>query len=488
MSSLRRAVAVLGAVSFVGTATQVAKGKIGALLLGAAGVGVLNQLTTVYSILFIVAGLGFFNGMIHRITIAIENGDSTMVREQINSVLLFLCVTSLLVVAGCFATADLISDLLFADGGERAAYVRAVVLAVPIAVLQRVFRAYLSAKRDLKALARAQTAADVSSVLLFAVGVSIFGIWGAVCAFVSMHALLLMGMATYSVRSGGVGLVIPRLAWFRWREIAPNFGYGVNALIATAAASGVAIIIGRLIIAHYGLAAAGIFAVASKVATVYLGALYSAASSYYFPTLIRAVTRERLEADANAAVALYMTILPLAMLCLIALGDILIPLLFSEEFRPAVMVMAGLLLGDIFRVTSETIGLTMLARQHLTTCTMLYLLYSAGFVLLSWWLLPEHGLLGVAYAYLVMRALDFVLILLACRMTLDIGLTSHGMKPLALAFFVVAPMVVAEILQASQMSKIILAGALSLCWVALGWNLPEQLRIRQMLIRRLASQ
>ena len=165
MAGLARAIAVLGAVSVIGTVTQVAKGKLGALLLGAAGVGVLNQLTTLYSLLFIVAGLGFFNGMIRHITLAVKDGDGGRARAQMNSVCLFLGATSLVITIGCLLASGWISDLLFADRGERAAYVALVVLAVPIAVQQRVFRAYLNAMRDLQGIARAQTAADVTSVV-----------------------------------------------------------------------------------------------------------------------------------------------------------------------------------------------------------------------------------------------------------------------------------------------------------------------------------
>jgi O-antigen/teichoic acid export membrane protein len=485
VGGLARAIAVLGAVSLIGTATQVAKGKFGALLLGAAGVGVFNQLTAFYGLLFIGAGLGFFNGMMRQITLAVKDGSSA--RAQMNSVCLFLGATSLVITIACLLASGVISDLLFADGGERAPLVALVVMAVPVAVQQRVFRAYLNAVHDLKGISRAQVTADVSSVAMFAAGAWFYGIWGAIASFVGMHVLLLLGMAFHTVKGGGVGLAFPRPRYFKWSEVKVNFGYGINGLLMTAAASGTAIVVGRMIISTYDLAQAGIFSVAFKVATVYLGALYAAAGSYYFPMLVRLNERSEMEGEANRAVALYMTILPPVMLILIAFGDILIPLLFSDEFRPAVLVMAGLLLGDLLRVTSETMGLTLLAREKLLPYTGLYLLYTAGFIALAWWLLPRLGLLGVAYAYIAMRVLDFVLTMLACRRSLGIGLTGIGGMPLLLALLAVAPVTVAETLGAPLPFKLGLAIATGLVWLALSWKLPEPAKLRTALLKKLSK-
>lgn len=486
MAGLARAIAVFGAVSVIGTATQVAKGKIGALLLGAAGVGVLNQLTTLYSVLFIVAGLGFFNGLMRQISLAVKDGDGSAARAQMNSVTLFSGATSLAITIVCLFLAPQISDLLFGDNGERSAFVAIAVLAVPIAVQQRIFRAYLNSMRDVKAISRAQVFADVSSVAFFALGTWQYGIWGGIAAFVIMHATLLAGMAYFSVKSGGAGLALPNPRYFAWSEIVPNFGYGINGMVLTVVASGSAIIIGRMIISESGLAEAGIFSVAFKVATVYLGALYSAAGSYYFPTLVRLESREALQEEINRAVALYMAILPPVIAGLIAFGDILIPLLFSREFLPAVMVMAGLLLGDVLRVTSETMALSLLAQKRLVPYTILYLVYAAGFLGLSWHLLPQYGLIGIALAYVTMRIFDFLAVQFACARSLGVGLTKDGAIPFLLALGWIIPVVAAEFAGLGLVFKLAIATALGLLWLALSWNLSEFAKLRKSVLSRLA--
>lgn len=478
MSSLGRAILVLGTVSVIGTATQIAKGKLGAIFLGASGVGVLSQLTLLYGLLFVVAGLGLFTGITRQIGLVVKSKDNRLARAQMNSVCLFLGITALALTLTVLNQAKWISDILFADGGARAELVSLVILAVPIAVQQRVFRAYLNATRNLKGISRAQVTADVTSVILFAVCAWQFGIQGAVFAFVSMHVTLLLGMLVESVRTGGIGLAIPDPRRFRWREITPSFGYGINGLIMAITASASSIFVGRMIITFYDLEQAGIFSVAWKVATVYIGAFCAASASYYFPTLVQLGSEREIEREANLAIALYMTILPPIMAGLLVFSTPLIEIIFSSEFAPAAIVMAGLLIGDIFRLTGETMGLALIARRKLLSHTSIYLLYSAGFVGLSWLLLPAYGLPGVAVSYIFMQVFSFCLVLVACQFSLGVRINKIGLRSLLAALFLVAPLALVEFIQVSFSFKFGLSVALISIWLAASWSTDEVGRIR----------
>ena len=474
---------VLGAVSVIGTVTQVAKGKLGALFLGATGVGVLSQLTLLYGLMFIIAGLGFFNGIMRQISVSIK--DASAARAQMNSVALFLGVVSIIITAIGIALSGQISDLLFGDDGERHLLVSIVILAVPIAVQQRIFRAYLNATRDLKGISRAQSFADISSVATFAFFAWFFDIWGAVISFVTMHAILLVAMMIYAVRSGGIGLALPDPRLFRWSEITPNFGYGVVGVLRMGASSLSVIIIGRMIIEAFDLAQAGIFSVAWKVATVYLGAVYAAAGSYYLPTLMRLESVKEIEDNANRAVALYMTILPPMMVGLIVFGDAIIPILFSSEFLPAVIVMSALLLGDVFRVTGETIGLTLLARRHLTSYTAAYLFYLMSFVALGWYLLPQFGLLGIAIAYVALQCLNLLIVQLICHLSFGLGLTWTGLRPFLLALIAITPLTLLQVAGFGIESKAVVATLIALFWLSASWRTDEMTSLRDQLLKRL---
>jgi antigen flippase len=485
MVSLTRAIAVLGLVSMVGTATQVAKGKFGAVLLGAPGVGVLNQLTMLFGMLLILGGLGSFNGVIRHVADAAKDGDEVAVRSQIISVTIFLGIFSLMITVGCVFASKPISHLLFADGGQRDDLVALMLLAVPVAVQQRIFRAYLNATRDVKGISRSQLVADISSVFLFALFAWALGIHGAVLAFISMHILLLVGTGYFAWRSGGKELLIPDPRYFTWTQISRNVGYAATGLIRTFAASGTIILIGRAIIQQHGLAQAGIFAVAWKVGTVYLGALYAAAGSYYFPTLVATRDDAALGREASGAVSLYMSVVPTCMVMLIVFGDILIPLLFTREFGPAVLVMTLLLLGDIFRVTSEALGLTLLARRKLVAYTGAYLFFSGAFLILSWRMLPDLGIVGVAGAYLIVHVVNLGVVS-ACvgnYFKLRPDRTAVAAFVLALAF--VAPVVGLQWSGVGLVEKLSVTFLLGAGWLALSWRRSQFRQLANSGLRKL---
>ena len=66
--SLAKGFAYLTSASFVGTLTQIIKGKLMAVLLGTSGVGIFSQLSHLFNLLFSLSSLGFRNGIIKKVS------------------------------------------------------------------------------------------------------------------------------------------------------------------------------------------------------------------------------------------------------------------------------------------------------------------------------------------------------------------------------------------------------------------------------------
>jgi len=89
-SKLGKSLALFTSAGFIGTLTQVVKGKLMAVLLGPTGVGIYSQLTSLFNLLFNLGSLGFRNGIIKRISVSIEDEDEVAYKAQYTSVLIFL--------------------------------------------------------------------------------------------------------------------------------------------------------------------------------------------------------------------------------------------------------------------------------------------------------------------------------------------------------------------------------------------------------------
>jgi PST family polysaccharide transporter len=431
MKSLAKALAFFSGAQFVTMLVQLGKGKLGALILGPAGVGVLSQLTYMWNLFHTMTGLGFQNGLIRRVAQCESDGDFDGLRAQLSTTIGLLTLVSVAFAILGAVFSSRISDLLLSDGGDHATLVAVILVSLPLAINARIFRGVLSGLKKVKQIVRAQIVADVLSFFVFLVLVWKLNLTGAVISFVALQTLKLGFYFTQFKIAVTPFQPVFRPSYFSTAEIHHNASYGISGLLLVSVGIVTTLTISRWIIEQYGLADNGVFAVSWKVVTVYLGTLYASAGSYYFPLLASIQNDKELATQVNEAVKLYMYLIPLASAFLLLGGEFLFVVLFSSEFGYAAMLLFFLLPGDLFRICAETTGLSLLARKRLVSYSAVYLIWAACFLLLAWKLLPEYGLLGVAFAYLSSQVLNMCMALILVSKELSVKLTSRTI----LAFF-----------------------------------------------------
>ncbi|WP_313917077.1 oligosaccharide flippase family protein [Tahibacter sp.] len=472
MKRFAKAIALFSAGSVIGTLTQVAKGKLGAVLLGPEGTGVLNQLTNAWNLLYSLAGLGFYNGIVRRIAEARSTDDREALVRQLSTSLIFLTVVASLGATASVALAQPISNALFADGGQHASLVAITLISVPLAIMAQTYRGLLSGCQLVRPIVTAQVVSDVLGLALFVILVLRLNLFGAALAFSGLQLLKLM-LQIATVRRALPGTaILPRAATFSWREVGTNAGYGINGLFMVAVGVLTIVIVSRWIIASRGLGANGIFSVAWKVSSVYFGAIYSSASSFYFPSLV-ACRDEDLQARINEAISLYFYLLPPLIITLMALGDDLMALLFSAEFGPAAALLLLLLPGDLFRVLAEAMGMAFLARRRLLAYTLTYVLWASAFLALSGILLPRYALMGVAGAYLASQALSAAAVYLCARHTFSFKFAGPSLRAMAAGILAVALAAGALSQAPAPLWRYALGAAVLAIWFGLAWTDPR---------------
>lgn len=411
---LGHALAAFMGSSILGSLTQVMKGKIAAVVLGPAGVGVVNQLTLCFTMFLNTSSLGVPSGIARNIAVHHKDEDEAAIRAQLSSSFIFLGAVSLVFSGLGILLSPQISDMLFDDGGERATLVVLVLLGVPIAVAGLVYRSLLNGTRSVKQQTLARVRADVLSVAVFVALVVPFGIPGAALGLVSLHLLYLFFITRGAWAAIGE-LSRPRLRAFRWQAVRMNMGYGVHGFFIGVLTVFSTLLVARWIITDFGIAQSGIFSVALKVTSVYLGGLYAAAAGYYFASIARAQTPEELADQIDKAIALYMVIVPPIIVGLMAGGELIVRVMFSAEFLPVATILLVLLPGDVLRLVAETIGQAILARKHLVLSAGIMLAWTVFYMILVKVLMARYGLIGVAIAYLVSHAGLMVAFLIAGR-------------------------------------------------------------------------
>jgi len=403
----------------IGTLTQVAKAKLSAVLLGTTGVGTLNQLTNLWTLLSTLATMGLYSGIVRHLSGSWRDEQrAEFSRHLTSNMLVMMAFAIILSLLGCIFSAEL-SDWILDDGGASAEYICLILIGVPLYVAGQCYRAMLNATRSVNSLVRARIGADILSVVAFAALVFPLGLKGAVIAYVALHLFYLLLVGFYVLKVLGREIAVPKIDQFELAEVRKNVAFGVNGLVLLSVGTLTNLIVARWIVTANDVSDNGIFAMAIKVGTLFLSGLSAAAGGYYFPTLSASKSLEEMHGHIDHALGLYFYIIPPMIVGLLAGGELMMQVLFSEAFVPAAILLLLILPGDLFRTISETVRLALVARKKLAVSIAAFLAWAALYLGLVALLLPQYSLMGVAAAYLISRVFQAALVILVTWHWLD---------------------------------------------------------------------
>lgn len=469
--SFARAFTSLSLASGVSMAANLVRGKLAALFLGPAGVGVFNQLSLMWNLFQISGSLGAFNGLVQHGTEAMVAKDEAALHRLASTWWILLTAFSCALAAGGALASPTISDWLLGDRGAHSGLVALMLISIPLAVSAQVYRALLSAARLVPQLVRAQIVSDAGGAVVFAALVPLLGLPGAILGFATIHLLFYLITALSVRKMLGGAYVRPRRGEFRWSVVRSNIGFGVSGLAMIALSNLSVVIVSRLVIDRLGIDASGIFSNAWRIASVYLGAVTTTAISYYLPTLTRAESDEQMSRDVNATIRFYLYLLPLVMAAIMAAGEPIVWLILSPRFLPVAPLLLLFVPAELMRILAETAGMPLLARRRLKSFTMLFAFQTAIFVAGAAFALPVMGLVGAAAAYGVATTLAAMATMVTCRLHFPLTLETRTALCLARAALLLGAAMAAGFLLPFGVERLLVVAAASGLWLA--WTLQD---------------
>jgi len=467
-----RAFTSLSLASGVSMAANMVRGKLAALFLGPAGVGIFNQLSLMWNLFQTGGSLGAFNGLVQHGSEAIVAKDEAALHRLASTWWILLTTFSCLLAAVGALASGTISNWLLGDQGAHANLVALMLISIPFAVTGQVYRALLAAARRVPQLVRAQILSDVGGALVFAALVPVLGLPGAIIGFSAIH-LLFYTYTALSVRKAlGVGYVRPSLTEFRWALVRSNIGFGASGLAMIALSNLAIVIVSRLVIDELGISANGIFSNAWRIASIYLGAVTTTAISYYLPTLTRAESDERMSRDVNATVRFYLYLLPPVMAAIMAAGEPIVWLILSGKFFAVAPLLLLFVPAELMRILTETLGMSLLARRRLKPFTALYAFQTAIFVGGAALALPRLGLTGAAIAYGAATTLAAIATFFTCRAHFPLKFEGRTAVALVRALLLLGVVMFAGSTVMFGWGRLLVAATATIIW--LGWTLTDE--------------
>jgi PST family polysaccharide transporter len=270
------------------------------------------------------------------------------------------------------------------------------------ALVMFVFNALLlSIINGKKEIERYVVANIAGSILALAVTLTLTFFWGLYGALVAL--------GIYQALNFVVTIFVLKSAkWFKFSYLIgrPDFGvarklgkYAIMALISTILFPLSQIVVRDYIVQKVGVLDAGYWEAMTRLSAAYLMLITSTLSVYYLPRLSELHLNVDIRRELYAG---YRIILPLVLiLCVIIYGlrDLIISLLFTQDFLPMRNLFGWQLVGDFLKIGSWLLSYLMLSKAMLKAFVITEVIFSLTFVMLSMRLVQMFGVEGVPIAY-----------------------------------------------------------------------------------------
>lgn len=231
-----------------------------------------------------------------------------------------------------------------------------------------------------------------------------------------------------AVQSALIGLVMVianlRQPWFKMRywwgttdqKARKQIGGYMLMAITSALTVPVSLIMVRnILISQVGWDATGQWQAVYKISEVYLGVITMALGTYYLPRLSSLTGADAIISEIHKTARVIIPIVGVMALAIYLLRDFAISILFTEEFRSARDLFAIQLTGDVIKISAWLYAYPMLSRGVTKYFVTTEISFAITFIVLAYFLIVWHGLIGACLSYLINYLLYFIVMFFVIR-------------------------------------------------------------------------
>lgn len=382
--------------------------KLIALHFGTQGLGLAANYMTLLTVLSVLAGAGIFNGVTKYVA---EYEQNPLQLQALISTSLFIVLFFSLVLAEIgLIFAEPIAFFIFQQAGY--AQVIRVLAVVQLAIaLGNYFIAILKGLRAAESNAVAVIAAAIIGVVLFFAALYLGEYQGALIGLALMPAVIVFPTYDLLKKCGRNSMSFHKLLRPYWhREQAKNlFKFSLMTLTTAITVPMVYILLRHRLLEERSLNEVGLWQGMSKISDAYLQFITAAFSVYLLPTFAKADNWKNISREViNALKFVFLATITLN-LFIYVFRDVIIRLLFSNEFIAMREFFVWQLIGDTFKVSAYIFGYLILAKAAIKIYVLSEVAQSLLLLSLGGFLIPINGALGATQAYMWSYVIYFLL-------------------------------------------------------------------------------
>lgn len=400
---------LFGGTEMLNILVALLRNKLVALLLGPAGMGLMSLYNSTVKLVSDSTNLGLSMSGVKRISEELHSGDERRVHHSVLLVRSLSQLTAVLGMAVCIVFAPLLSRWMFQDGGHSLS----IILLSPIVGLTAITGgelALLKGTGQLRDLAAISVLNVVAALFTTVPLYYFFGEAGIIPSLLVIAAtkMLLTVRRSWQLIPFRVSLS-PRLL----RSGKGMLVLGAAFVVAGIMGSGSDFLVRSFLSHGASLDMVGWYNAGYIVVMSYGGVVFSSMETDYFPRLSAVgADRRALSAVVNRQIEVSLLIIaPLTVLLIVGM-PLLLPLLYSSRFLPALAMMQIMSLGLYLRAIKLPLAYIALARgdsKAYMTLEGIYDVLFVGFVIAGFLL---GGLAGIGWAIALLSVIDFFVLLI----------------------------------------------------------------------------
>lgn len=173
------------------------------------------------------------------------------------------------------------------------------------------------------------------------------------------------------------------------------------------------ILIREAIIIRMDWNAAGNWQAIWYISSMYLGLISTVIGVYYLPRISEIKDYKTLVKELISGYKILVPFMFIMCFSIFYLKDFIIVLLFSDSFNSVADLFFWQLFGDFIKMMSWLVAYIMIAKSLVKVFIFSEVFFSLTFCIITYYLIPFYGLVGVAMAYTINYALYFIFVVLA---------------------------------------------------------------------------
>ncbi len=381
--------------------------KIVSVMIGPSGVALVGQLNNFSTIILTLATGGIVSGITKYISECKEDVESVKsyvgTSVWITLTLSLICSFILIIGAPFFSNRILCNTTYF--------YVFIIFgVTVVFYSLNTVFLAIINGFMDFELYVKISIFSSIFGLLLSLFLVTMLGVSGALINAVTTQSLIFIVTAVFCYKK--------KLSFLSKQYLFSKFSkykalqyskFSVMTIISSFGIPVGQLILRSYVIKNFGMVEAGCWEGMNRLSGMYLLVITTSFSVYYMPRLSELKKANEIKHEIIRAYKLLLPCMIFGFGLIYIMKDVVIKILFAQEFLPMKKLFKWQLLGDFFKISSWLIAFLMQAKAMIKTFCITEIAFSILYLMLGYYFSKSFnfGIEGISIGYLLMYVLYF---------------------------------------------------------------------------------